>query len=129
MASRILVAEDICAHAKVMRCNLAAAGYDVMIAGDGRQAWMASQREQFDIVITDYKMPYLTGIELCRLLRQDRRYAHTPIILVTSYCEEFDMDLIRSRFYLSAILEKPIAAADLTKKVEGCLLASGAAAV
>jgi CheY-like chemotaxis protein len=127
MATRILVAEDISAHAKVMRCNLAAAGYDVVIAGDGRQAWLASQHDQFDIVITDYKMPYLTGVELCRLLRQDRRYANTPIILVTSYCEELDMDLIRARFFLSAIMEKPISAAKLTKKVEDCLAASAVA--
>lgn len=129
MASRILVAEDISAHAKVMRCNLTTAGYDVTIATDGRQAWMATRREHFDLVITDNKMPYLTGIQLCRLLRQDRRYAQTPIILVTSYCEELDMHLVRSRLILSAILEKPIAAATLSKKVEECLMASGTAAV
>ena len=127
MSSRILVAEDNSAQAKVMRFNLAAAGYDVMIAADGRQAWMASQRDHFDVVITDYKMPYLTGIELCRLLRQDRRYARTPIILVSSFCRELDLDLMRSRFFLSAIFEKPIAAAELTRTVEVCLGATAAA--
>lgn len=128
MSTRILVAEDDSAQAKLMRFNLAAAGYDVMIASDGRQAWMASQRDYFDIVITDYKMPYLTGIDLCHLLRQDRRYARTPIILVSSFCQELDLDLMRSRFYLSAIFEKPIAAAELARTVEECLGASTAAA-
>lgn len=128
MSSRILVAEDNSAHAKVMRFNLASAGYDVTIASDGRQAWMASQRDHFDVVITDYKMPYLTGIDLCQLLRQDRRYAGTPIILVSSFCEELDLELMYSRFYLSAIFEKPIAAAELARTVEECLRASTAVA-
>lgn len=127
MSSRILVAEDVSAQAKVMRFNLATAGYDVTIAGDGRQAWIASQRNQFDVVITDYKMPYLTGLDLCRLLRQDRRYADTPIILVSSFCQELDLALTRARFYLSAILEKPIAAAELTRVIEACLEAPTAA--
>ena len=126
MSSRILVAEDNSAQAKVMRFNLAAAGYDVVSAVDGRQAWIASQRDQFDVVITDYKMPYLTGLDLCRLLRQDRRYARTPIILVSSFCQELDLALMRSRFYLSAILEKPFAASELTNTIEACL---GATAV
>lgn len=121
MASRILVAEDTGAHAKVMRFCLAAAGYDVTIAVDGREAWMAAQREQFDVVITDYKMPNLSGIDLCRLLRQDRLYAHTPIILVSAFCRELKLDLMRTRFYLSAVCEKPILAAELVKIVDACL--------
>ena len=128
MSSRILVAEDNSAHAKVMRFNLAAVGYDVMIAGDGRQAWIASQHDLFDIVITDYKMPYLTGIDLCQLLRHDRRYSDTPIILVSSFCEELDLELLHSRYYLSAIFEKPVAAAELARTVEECLAASSAVA-
>lgn len=127
MASRILVAEDDCTQAKVLRFNLVAAGYDVTIASDGRQAWMAAQRGRFDVLITDYKMPYLTGLDLCQLLRQDRRYADLPIILLSSFCRELDMALVRSRFYLSAIFEKPIAAADLARAIEECLVATACA--
>lgn len=128
MAARILVAEDNCAHAKVMRFILTTAGYEVTVAVDGRQAWMAAQREQFDIVITDYKMPDLTGIELCQLLRQDRDYANVPIILVSSFCRELQMDLVRTRFYLSAVCEKPVAFEELVHLVESSLESPTAAA-
>lgn len=127
MAARILVAEDHAAHAKLMQFILTAAGFEVTIAVDGREAWMAAQREQFDIVITDYKMPDLTGIDLCQLLRQDRDYAQTPIILVSAFCQELELDLVRTRFYLSAVCEKPIVAAELVQTVEASLAACATA--
>jgi len=127
MAPRILVAEDTSAHAKVLRFCLVGAGYDVTVAVDGRQAWMAAQREQFDLVITDYKMPNMSGIDLCRLLRQDRLYVRTPIILVSAFCQELRLDLIQTRFFLSAICEKPIVAAELLKVVEDNLTACAVA--
>ena len=95
MAARILIAEDTQAHAKLIRFGLESAGFEVTVARDGRKAWMEAQLDHFELVITDYKMPDLSGVELCQLLRQDPRYLRTPIILISAFCRE--LDLSRSR--------------------------------
>ena len=124
MAKRILIAEDCLAHANVMRSGLKAAGYDVTVMTDGQEAWVATQRKRFDIVITDYQMRHLTGIKLCKLLRQDRRYFTTPVILVSASGRELDP---LSGVHFSAFLKKPFLAADLLTTVDACLF--GAVAI
>ncbi|MBP87031.1 MAG: hypothetical protein CMJ64_10000 [Planctomycetaceae bacterium] len=59
--SHILLAEDNLALARIICFNLEAAGFQVTVARDGQEAWECAQHAKFDLVITDYGMPRMTG--------------------------------------------------------------------
>src|SRR5271170_4662104 len=77
----ILVAEDHGDLREILRIKLAAAGYRVVTAANGRDASVAFGREKFDLVMTDLLMPEKDGIELICELRQTR--PGLPIIAMT----------------------------------------------
>ena len=66
---RILIAEDNATIAKILRFTLRKHGYEVEVAANGIEAWDRVQNEQFDLIITDHRMPKMTGIEFCLRLR------------------------------------------------------------
>ena len=86
----ILLAED----SLVMRSQetriLEGAGYEVVAAVDGMQAWDMMATRVFDAVITDVMMPKLDGLSLARRIRSETRYAELPIILVTALSSDED---------------------------------------
>ena len=57
--------------------------YRVKLAVNGKEAWEMMQEELPDLVISDVMMPQMDGNELCRLIKQDKRTAHIPVILLT----------------------------------------------
>lgn len=58
--------------------------YRVKLAVNGNEAWEMMQEELPDLVISDVMMPQMDGNELCRLIKQDKRTAHIPVILLTA---------------------------------------------
>ena len=58
--------------------------YRVKLAVSGKEAWEMMQEELPDLVISDVMMPQMDGNELCRLIKQDKRTAHIPVILLTA---------------------------------------------
>ena len=58
--------------------------YRVKLAVNGKEAWEMMQEELPDLVISDVMMPQMDGNELCRLIKQDKRIAHIPVILLTA---------------------------------------------
>lgn len=58
--------------------------YRVKLAVNGKEAWEMMQEELPDLVISDVMMPQIDGNELCRLIKQDKRTAHIPVILLTA---------------------------------------------
>ena len=84
MPGRILVADDVATNRIVMKVKLAEACYEVLQAGDGRQAIDIARAERPDLILLDMMMPGLDGIEACRRLRADPATADIPIIVVTA---------------------------------------------
>ena len=66
------------------------AGYEVVSAVDGQQAWAKLSTRAFDAVVTDVLMPKLDGLGLTARIRSDARYAALPIILLTSLSSDED---------------------------------------
>ena len=58
--------------------------YRVILASNGKEAWEKVQNEHPDLVISDVMMPGMDGNELCRLIKEDKRTAHVPVILLTA---------------------------------------------
>ena len=119
--SRILVAEDGKIFAKTLCYNLKDAGFSVTVAFDGSEALHLAQQDEFDLVITDFRMPKMMGMELCRRLRQDDRYARTPIILMTAFEDGKVVGSVEDRELLEAIFVKPFSMGELVSRIRECL--------
>ncbi|HKV82754.1 MAG TPA: diguanylate cyclase [Candidatus Sulfotelmatobacter sp.] len=84
---KILVADDSRIYRSLVETVLAEAGYKLLFAQNGREAFSAIEKHEPSLLITDWEMPDITGLELCRKIRQDHeRYVH--IILLTSNTEK-----------------------------------------
>ena len=82
---RVLIVDDDVIAVEMLRDTLTDAGHDVVTAGDGVDALAMMDREPASLVITDWEMPRLNGLELCRQLRRRSSSGYTYIILLTSH--------------------------------------------
>ncbi len=80
----ILVADDESHILHVVSLKLQNAGYRVVTARDGREALELAQHERPDLLITDYHMPELSGLELCRRLKEEPATSDIPAIMLTA---------------------------------------------
>ena len=86
--TRVLVVEDEEALATLLEYNLRRENFDVALAADGEEALMKIEEFQPDIVILDWMLPRVSGIEVCRLLRAKPDTRDIPIIMLTARSEE-----------------------------------------
>jgi two-component system phosphate regulon response regulator PhoB len=86
----ILVVEDEPPLVEVLRYNLENEGYRVSVATDGTDALTQIQASPPDLVILDWMLPQLSGIEVCRQIRTDPDSKDTPVIMLTARGEEAD---------------------------------------
>lgn len=84
---KILVADDSALYRKLLQDNLAKAGYSVLLAEDGREARKALTEHRPSLVITDWEMPDITGIDLCKEIRLHEEL-YTYIIVLTGKAEK-----------------------------------------
>jgi two-component system phosphate regulon response regulator PhoB len=89
-APHILVVEDEAALAELIRYNLAAEGLRVTIAGTGEDAELLVSEDAFDLVVLDWMLPGMSGLEFCRRLRKGGATKAIPIIMLTARGEETD---------------------------------------
>jgi two-component system, OmpR family, phosphate regulon response regulator PhoB len=90
MATRILIVEDEEALALLMRYNLEAEGYSIDHVARGDEAELYVRENLPDLVLLDWMLPGLSGIELCRRLRMRQESERLPIIMITAKGEESD---------------------------------------
>ena len=90
MAARILVIEDDAAIVTLLQYNLEAAGYEVATAGDAEQGELLLSEQLFDMLVLDWMLPDVSGIELCARLRRSGKAPKLPILMLTARGEEAD---------------------------------------
>jgi two-component system phosphate regulon response regulator PhoB len=86
----ILVMEDEDALSTLLQYNLEKEGYDVVIAADGEEGLVQVDERQPDLVLLDWMLPKVSGIEVCRRLRGRAETRNLPIIMLTARGEESD---------------------------------------
>ena len=109
---KILVAEDDILLATIHEITLSAAGFEVLVCGDGEQALEAMDAFDPDLLITDFSMPRMNGGELIKATRR-RRGARTAVLLASARDEHLLQDDERG----DARLEKPITPGRLLRAV------------
>ena len=90
MTPHILVFEDEDALATLLQYNLEKEGYKVSVASDGEEGLMQAEEETPDLVLLDWMLPKVSGIEVCRRLRGRPETRNVPIIMLTARGEESD---------------------------------------
>ena len=83
-ARRVLVTDDSAAQRQMLAMQLARWGYDVAQAASGQQALALAQEGRFDIVLSDWVMPGMSGPELCRAFRALRRDTYSYFVLISA---------------------------------------------
>ena len=120
MSKKVLVADDEAHILHVVSMKLRNAGYEVLTAVDGEEAYELCLVERPDLLITDYQMPYMTGMELCVKLRSDDRTKSIPAIMLTA--RGFDLEaeeMIKAG--IATVLAKPFSPREVLEKVTGLL--------
>ena len=90
MKPAILLVEDDPSLIELVRYNLEAADFDVAVEMDGDGGLMAIRERDFDLVILDWMMPNMSGIEVVRQIRRMNYKRATPVIMLTARGEETD---------------------------------------
>ncbi|HLZ74997.1 phosphate regulon transcriptional regulator PhoB [Phenylobacterium sp.] len=120
MTPHILVVEDEDSLATLLQYNLQKEGYDIAVAGDGEEALMLVDERLPDLIVLDWMLPKVSGIEVCRRLRQRNETRNVPIIMLTARGEESDrvrgLDTGADDY-----LVKPFSMTELTARIRAVL--------
>ena len=80
----ILIVEDENDIVTLLRYNLEAQGYRTIVANDGEEALLMSKEHQPNLILLDWMLPLLSGVEVCRQLRRDPQTRPIPVIMLTA---------------------------------------------
>ncbi|MGN6132882.1 MAG: response regulator [Aureliella sp.] len=119
---KTLVVDDSGVMRKIIIRGLNACGIqDITEAADGQKGWAAFQADQFDIVLTDWNMPEMTGLELLKAIRGSG--ATVPVIMITTEAERAKVvEAIHAG--VTDYLSKPFEQAELQAKLDKYVVAS-----
>jgi two-component system phosphate regulon response regulator PhoB len=118
--SRILLAEDDRDIRHLVEFKLGRAGFEVAGVEDGFAALREAHAHTPDLILLDVRMPRISGIEVCRELRADRRTAAVPIIMLTARAHPEDLEQAFAAGATDYIV-KPFSPRDLLQRVESLL--------
>ncbi len=121
---RTLIVDDNVALARVIQFAMEGAGFETVTAQNAQIAFDLATQSQFDVVITDQQMPVMTGVELCRKLRDLPEYQNCPIILLTAKGLELELPRLQHELDIDATFSKPFSPSALVKTVNELLAAA-----
>jgi len=126
IGKKVLVVDDEIHIVHVVTIKLRNNGYEVISADNGADAYDLACQEKPDMIIADFQMPVMTGLELVERLREDDDTRYIPVIMLTArthalskaQCEEL---------YIASCVSKPFSPRALLATVEEILFPAGAA--
>jgi len=90
-AAQILVVDDEADLLELLRYSLTKEGYAVQGVGSGEDALKATRKQPPDLIVLDWMLPAVDGLEVCRRIKEDPKTREIPIIMLTAKGEESDM--------------------------------------
>lgn len=120
---KILIVDDFATMRKILMGMLTKLGFsNVAEAESAPKAWELLQKDHFDLVISDYNMPDMNGIELLSQVRKDSALSKLPFILLTA---EDDADLVieSKKYHINAYILKPYKIDVIKEKLESLFAA------
>ena len=123
VGKKVLVVDDEIHIVHVIAIKLRNNGYEVITSDNGREAYDLACKERPDVVIADYQMPGMTGLELAEKLRTQEQTRQTPLILLTARTFVLPEEQ-RQRLKIPECISKPFSPRELLMTVEGILFGS-----
>ncbi len=117
---KILVVDDEVHIVHVVSIKFRNNGYEVISAENGADAFEMACEEKPDIIVTDYQMPVMSGIELVRNLRQNEETKNIPVIMLTARSFSIE-DELKNELQISECLSKPFSPKELLRDVDNIL--------
>jgi DNA-binding response OmpR family regulator len=126
----VLVVDDDPDIRELITWKLGQAGYSTMVAADGEAGLAAvtagdSEGRAPDLILVDWMMPKLSGIDVCRALRQNPATARIPVILLTANAQEADVELGFAAG-VDDYIAKPFSPREMLSRIEAVLTRSEA---
>jgi two-component system phosphate regulon response regulator PhoB len=120
MKPTVLVVEDEPAQREILSYNLQSEGFEVVLAKDGEDALLCVSETPPDVILLDWMLPIISGIEVCRQLKSRSKTNMTPIIMLSARSE--DVDKVRGLDTgADDYLSKPYSVAELIARVRAQL--------
>jgi len=126
MQATVLLVEDDMAQREMLSYNLEAAGYNVITTDNGEDALILVDENDPDLIILDWMMPRLSGLETCRRMKSNKKTKNIPVLMLSARSEEVDrvrgLDIGADDYVV-----KPYAVAELMARVKAHLRRTRAA--
>jgi two-component system chemotaxis response regulator CheY len=115
---KVLVVDDFATMRRIVKNILTQLGYkNIIEADDGSTAVDILKNEKVDMIISDWNMPKMTGLELLKHVRADATMADTPFIMVTAEAQQ-DNIILAVKAKVSQYIVKPFTAETLGEKID-----------
>jgi len=120
MKQKILVVDDEPEAVELVAFNLKQAGYDVVSAADGDEALKKAKAQQPALVVLDWMLPEMEGVEVCKLIRRDPVTSNIPVIMLTAKASEIDR-VLGLELGADDYLTKPFSPRELVLRIKKIL--------
>ncbi|MHC4640771.1 MAG: response regulator [Planctomycetota bacterium] len=117
---KVLIVDDEIHIVHVVAIKLRNNDYDVISAENGAEAFKLACSEKPDIIVTDYQMPVMTGLQLVEKIRQCEQIKDTPVIMLTARSFAIE-DQQKEDLQISQCLSKPFSPRELLENIEDIL--------
>jgi len=115
---KILVVDDQATMRKIIKNILGQLGFkNIIEADDGTTAWEILQKEPVDLIISDWNMPKMSGLELLKKVRGDDKLKDTPFLMVTAEAQK-EYIIEAAKYRVSQYIVKPFTPETLKEKLE-----------
>ncbi|MDH5298634.1 MAG: response regulator [Desulfobulbaceae bacterium] len=115
---KVLVVDDFATMRRIVKNILVQLGYKHIVeADDGTSALDILKKEKIDLIISDWNMPKMTGLDLLKTVRADAGLASTPFIMVTAEAQQ-DNIIAAVKAKVSQYIVKPFTADTLAEKIQ-----------
>ncbi len=115
---RVLVVDDFATMRKIIKNILTQLGFrNIIEADDGTTAWEILQKEPVDLIISDWNMPKMSGLELLKKVRADERLKDIPFLMVTAEAQKENI-IEAVKYKVSQYIVKPFTPETLKEKLE-----------
>lgn len=115
---RVLLCDDEVHIIKAASIKFLRAGFEVETAENGQAAWELIQQRTPDALVVDYQMPFMNGLQLCKLLREYPPTLDIPIILLTAMGLEPEVQSAPQNLRINQVILKPFSPRELLQAVE-----------
>lgn len=115
---KIMIVDDFATMRRIVKNILMQLGFKNFIeADDGSTAWDTLQKEDVNLIVSDWNMPKMTGIELLKKVRADERFTNLPFLMVTAEAQKENIiEAVKAR--VSNYIVKPFTPETLSEKIE-----------